>query len=524
MKLTCFFILGIALLLSAQTYAQLWTPDLGNGNFKNPVIFADYSDPDIIRVGEDFYMVASSFNCSPGIPVLHSNDLVNWEIINHVYERLPLEKYDKPMHGDGSWAPSIRYHNGKFYVYFCTPYDGLFVATTSNPAGKWKLEHIVKVENWEDPCPLWDDDGNAYLVRSKLCGNALYLHRMSSDGKHLLDNGKEIFRDKVQPTVEGPKFLKKDGYYYIFTPAGGVEKGWQTVLRSRNIWGPYETKVVMHTGNTNINGPHQGGLVELEGGEWWFLHFQDRDMHGRIEHLQPMMWKEDGWPIIGIDQNDDGIGEPVTEFRKPDVGKTYPVKNPQTSDEFNENKLGLQWQWHANYQPEWFNLKDGKLRLNAVKNITQNGNFWFVPNLLMQKFPAPEFSATTQVSFYPDLNGEQCGLVVMGEKWAYISLIRQNNSFFIRTFEGFPDRCDEAGTQTGLVPVDKPECYFRVKVIDGGICQFAYSFNNIQFAELGKPFKASKGRWIGAKTGLFCINPNMNKSKGYATFDWFRVK
>jgi beta-xylosidase len=524
MKPTCLFIIWIALLISSFANAQLWIPDLGNGNYKNPVIFADYSDPDIIRVGDDFYMVASSFNCTPGIPLLHSNDLVNWKIINHVYERLPLEKYDKPMHGEGSWAPSIRYHNGKFYVYFCTPYEGLFVATTKDPAGKWKLEHIVKVDNWEDPCPLWDDDGNAYLIRSKLCGNALYLHRMNADGKQLLDNGKEIFRDKDQPTIEGPKFLKKDGYYYIFAPAGGVAPGWQTVLRSKAIWGPYEAKVVMHTGNTNINGPHQGGMVELESGEWWFLHFQDKDMYGRIEHLQPMTWNTDGWPIIGIDRNNDGIGEPVSEFVKPNVDKIYPAEIPQTADEFNDGKLGLQWQWHANYQPEWFNFKDGKLRLNGVKNITQNGNFWFVPNLLMQKFPAPEFSATTQVSFHPDLNEEQCGLVVMGLTWSYISLIKENDSIFIRTFEGAYDRCDEAGTQTCLVATEVPDYYFRVQVKENGICQFSYSIDNKNFTELGRPFKASKGKWIGAKTGIFCINPNMKESKGYAMFDWFRVE
>jgi beta-xylosidase len=169
--------------------SQNWIPDLGNGNYKNPVIYADYSDPDIIRVDDDFYVVSSSFNCMPGIPVLHSRDLVNWEIIGHVYKRLPFDKYDEPAHGQGSWAPAIRYHNGLFHVYFCTPHEGLFVATSTNPAEEWDLHHIVDVEMWEDPCPFWDNDGNAYLVRSKLRGAVLYLHRMSKDGKKLLDNG-----------------------------------------------------------------------------------------------------------------------------------------------------------------------------------------------------------------------------------------------------------------------------------------------------------------------------------------------
>jgi beta-xylosidase len=224
-----------------------------------------------------------------GIPVLHSKDLVNWTIITMYTTTFLLKNIT-----NCSWRRLLgtinKFHNNKFYVYFCTPYDGLFVATADHPSEKWTLKQIVKVENWEDPCPLWDDDGNAYLVRSKFCGNALYLHKMSSDGMEILDNGVEIFRDKHQPTIEGPKFMKDNGYYYIFAPAGGVANGWQTVLRSKNIYGPYVFKDVLHAGNTNINGPHQGGMVKLDSGEWWFLHFQDKDMYGRIAHLQPMNW------------------------------------------------------------------------------------------------------------------------------------------------------------------------------------------------------------------------------------------
>lgn len=124
-----------------------WSPDNGDGTYKNPIIHADYSDPDVIRVGDDYWMVASSFTCMPGIPLLHSHDLVNWKIVNHIYDRLPLQKYDHPVHGQGSWAPSIRHHEGMFYVYFCTPHDGLFVARATDPLGKWDLKHIVDVEN-----------------------------------------------------------------------------------------------------------------------------------------------------------------------------------------------------------------------------------------------------------------------------------------------------------------------------------------------------------------------------------------
>lgn len=506
--------------------AQPWNPDLGNGRYKNPIIFADYSDPDVIRVGDDFYMVASSFNCMPGIPVLHSNDLVNWKIISHVYNKLPLEKYDKPAHGEGSWAPSIRFHNGLFYVYFCTPHDGLFVATAKNPAGKWDLKHIVKVEMWEDPCPFWDDDGNAYLVRGKLRADILYLHRMSNDGKKILDNGTMIFHDTTkQPTIEGPKFLKKDEYYYIFAPAGGVATGWQSVLRSKNIYGPYEDKIVLHKGSTEINGPHQGGIVELKSGEWWFVHFQDRNAYGRIVHLQPVVWNG-GWPYMGTDSNNDGIGEPVMEWQKPNVGKTYPVVIPQTSDEFNAEKLGLQWQWHANPKKEWYSLNNssGKLRLFSVKNITQNGNFWFVPNLLLQKFPAPSFSATTKITFHPEHLNERSGLVVIGREWAYLAMAKTEKGLQVGMYTGTYDRHNDATKKVDSINVAQNTCYLKVDVDTQAVCTFSYSVTGKDFQPLGKKFTAVKGMWIGAKVGLFNVNPNMAESKGYADFDWFRIE
>jgi beta-xylosidase len=515
----------ISMIISSAVFAQNWSPDLGNGRYKNPIIFSDYSDPDIIRVGDDFYMVASSFNCMPGIPVLHSKDLVNWRIIGHVYEKLPLEKYNKPVHGEGSWAPAIRFHDGLFYVYFPTPHDGLFVATTKNPAGKWELEHIVDVELWEDPCPLWDDNGDAYLVRSKLRAGILYLHRMSKDGKKILDNGEIIYQNEdKQPTIEGPKFLKKDGYYYIFAPAGGVPTGWQTVLRSKNIYGSYEEKIVLHQGNTSINGPHQGGIVELKSGEWWFVHFQDRGAYGRIVHLQPVTWK-DGWPLIGADVDDDGIGEPVPEWQKPNVGQTFAVEAPQTSDEFNAAELGLQWQWHANPQKEWYSsTENSSLRLFAVKNLTQNGNLWFVPNLLLQKFPAPTFTVTTKMTFHPDQIGEKSGLVIMGREWAFIAMSKSANGLQLGMYTGTYFEGNDKTQLIGSVDADNATCFLRVYVDENLMCHFSYSYDGQNYIALGKEFKAAAGVWIGAKVGLFPINPNMADSSGYADFDWFRFE
>ena len=511
--------------ISAHLFAEHWIADLGNGRYRNPILFADYSDPDVVRVGDDFYMVASSFNCMPGLPVLHSKDLVNWTITGHVYDKLPFEKFDKPAHGHGCWAPAIRFHEGRFYVYFCTPHTGLFMASADDPAGTWELHQVASVEMWEDPCPFWDDDGNAYLVRSKLRGDILYLHRMSPDGRTLMDNGKIIFRDeKNQPTIEGPKFLKKDGYYYILAPAGGVPRGWQTVLRSRNIDGPYETRVVLHQGNTEINGPHQGGLVALESGEWWFLHFQDRGPYGRIVHLQPVLWQDD-WPLTGEDVNGDGIGEPVLEWQKPDVGREHPVCIPQMSDEFDSGLLGLQWQWHANPKAAWYSLTENPdcLRLYSVQNLTQDGNFWFVPNLLLQKFPAPSFSTSTRMTASLDLAGERSGLVVMGETWAYLAMTKTEDGIQLGMYNGQFERALDATQLIESVPVEDASCTMRAEIHDQAVCTFSYSLNEEDFVPIGKPFKARKGRWIGAKVGIFHINPNIKESQGFTDFDWFQI-
>ena len=514
------------LIYNATLSSQLWTPDLGDGNFKNPIINADYSDPDMIKVGDDFYMVASSFNCMPGIPILHSKDLVNWEIINHVYQKLPLEKYDKTVHGQGCWAPSIRHHDGKFYVYFCTPYDGLFMATTTDPRKDWELSYVVETELWEDPCPLWDDDGNAYLVRSKLCGNDLILHRMSQDGKTLLDNGTLIYSDQEKdPIIEGPKFLKKNGYYYILAPAGGVGPGWQTVLRSKDIYGPYERKTVLHQGNTDINGPHQGGLVDLESGESWFAHFQELKPNGRVVHLNKVEWI-DGWPMMGEDLNNDGIGEPLTQYKMPNVGQKYPVKIPQTTDEFNAKAFGLQWQWHANPQDRWYSMNDskGSLRLNAVQNITKEANLWYVPNLLLQKFPAPTFIATTKMTFSGDLVGDKSGLVVMGKQWSALQIINTEEGLQLQMVKGDNEKCDGIARVFGSVHLETETVYLRVIIGDDYQGKYEYSLDNTTFTAIGEGFRAREGVWIGAKVGLFSVNPNMAKSKGYADFDWFRVE
>ncbi len=508
------------------TSSAMWIPDNRDGTYSNPIIYADYSDPDVIRVNDDYWMVASSFTCVPGIPILHSKDLVNWEIVNHVYDRLPLGKYDFPVHGEGSWAPSIRYHDGTYYVYFCTPNDGLFVARTKDPRGDWQLTQMLEVVKWEDPCPFWDDNGDAYLIHSIHRGGPAVLHRMSADGLKLLDNGTVVYHDETEnPILEGLKMYKKDGWYYIFAPAGGVETGWQTVLRSRNIFGPYEARRVMEQGDSDINGPHQGGLVDTpDGKEWWFVHFQSKGNFGRVTHLQPAEWKKDGWIVIGDDKDGNGIGTPVATYRKPSTGN-HPVINPQTSDNFDNTIPSPQWQWQCNPRDEWYSLSadPGKMRLYAIPCPSEQGNLYFAGNLYLQKIPAPYFTATTAVDTHFSTEGERAGLITMGNQYSYIAIIKGNEGNHIAVVTGRNDKYAVTPQEIASVPVDSDRVWLRSELISEEACRYSYSLDGKTFMPLGEKCQVSPGMWIGAKTGIFCSSPNIVKGDGYADFGFFKI-
>ena len=512
--------------------SKVWIADQGNGTYKNPILYADYSDPDAVRVGDDYYMVASSFNCIPGLPILHSRDLVNWALIGHALQKQPpFEVFDKVQHGNGVWAPCIRYHKNEFYIYYPDPDFGIYMVKTSNPAGSWSEPLLVQSgKGLIDPSPLWDDNGKAYLVYALAGSRAgiksvILINQMNNEGTKLLGNSTMLFDGhKEHPTVEGPKIYKRNSYYYIFAPAGGVPTGWQLVLRSKDAFGPYESKVVMAQGKTDINGPHQGAWVDTKTGENWFLNFQDLGSYGRVVHLNPMKWINN-WPVIGNDSDGDGIGEPVRTFKKPNVGKSYPVMTPPESDEFNGSTLGLQWQWHANYQTAW-GYSSGNLgffRLNCIPRPAETSNFWNISNLLLQKFPAPEFTATTKLTFDARFDGEEVGLVVMGLDYGTISIVRTNGKLEIRT--AFCKQADKSGKEeiTSTVPVETSTIYFGVKVEAGAVCNFAYSTDGEMFYPVGKPFKASQGRWIGAKLGFYALRDGIINDAGSADIDWFRI-
>jgi beta-xylosidase len=530
-------IVSLLLIFSIFTVAAqktgVWQPDLGNGKYKNPVIDADYSDPDAIRVGNDFYLVSSSFDAVPGLPILHSTDLVNWEIIGHALKRQPpFDHFAKTQHGNGVWAPAIRYHNNEFYIYYPDPDFGIYLTKAKNPGGPWSEPVLVEAgKGLIDPCPLWDENGKAYLVHAYAGSRAgiksiIVVKKLNASGDKVIDEGKLVYDGhEIDPTIEGPKFYKRKGFYYIFAPAGGVSTGWQVVLRSKNIYGPYERKVVMDQGKSTVNGPHQGAWVNTLSGEDWFLHFQDKGAYGRVVHLQPMKWIND-WPVIGIDNDGDGIGEPVLTYRKPTVQKAPQLIAPAESDEFNGPNLGLQWQWQANPLATWSFLNPkGALRLYAVKMPDSANNLWDVPNLLLQKFPTEKFTVTTKMQFSPNpkLESEKAGLVVAGLSYANLAVeSRKDGQYLVYATCKNADKGKAEAEQT-MTKLTGNEIYLRVAISIGAKCQFSYSIDGANFVMVKDSFQAEPGKWIGAKVGLFCIRKTQTNDSGFADFDWFRI-
>lgn len=519
-----------------QSPAPVWVADNGDGTYRNPIIHADYSDPDIIRVGDDYYMTASSFNCIPGLPILHSKDMVNWTIVNYAIQgQLPEKVYNIPQHGKGVWAPSWQYHNKKFYIYYGDPDFGVYRVEATNPQGKWGGPVLVlPAKGIIDPSVFWDDDGKCYMAVGWAASRAgvnslLTLFELNGEGTKAISGGRHIYDGHgLDHTVEGPKIYKRNGEYYILAPAGGVATGWQIALRSKDIYGPYQRKVVLQQGVTDVNGPHQGALVQTPAGKDWFYHFQDRGAYGRIVHLQPVSWK-DGWPVVGEDKDGDGVGEPVAQYKKPLAGKNVAITKPQEYDAFDSDTLGLQWQWQANAQIGWASLIKGRgfLRLFAIAQPAAAENLFNAPNLLLQKFPAPDFSATTKLTYHTEWEAWQnkkVGLVVLGDDYAYLAISKDSMGFKLTqaVCMGAVD-----GNKEEVMPeirLKDSTVYIRVTVnAPDAACRFFYAGDGKNFQAIGEPFTAKTLKWMGAKLGLFCVAKEGVRVGGYVDVDWFSI-
>ena len=545
----------VSLTVSAQYKSQVWSPDNGDGTYTNPVINADYSDPDVCvgPSGEDYYMTASSFQCTPGLPILHSKDLVNWTIVGYALKTLYTgdkaleEHFATPQHGAGVWAPSIRYHQGEYYIYWGDPDYGVYMVKTKNPAGDWEAPVcVIEGKGMIDTTPLWDEDGRCYLVngwansRGKFA-SVLCVRELSADGKRAISDPVIVFdgNGTENRTCEGPKFYKRDGWYWIMCPAGGVPDGFQLAMRSKSPYGPYEHKIVLAQGKTNINGPHQGGWVHNKYGEDWFLHFQDKEAYGRVVHLNPVDWST-GWPVMGKK------GEPVTTYKKPQSSSTT-IANPVESDEFNSPVLGKQWQWHANYH-QFFGMPTafGTMRIYTHKLSEGWKNLWEVPNMLLQKTPADEFMVTTKLRFTSKADGQFGGLIMMGHNYQALVVRREGREFRLLVLS-----CEDAdrgkAQKEELIATLKPtaedkidykpgiheDIYLRmyIKNAEAGIAHggnpkvsFAWSLKGKKFEPCGGEYTMKQGKWIGAKFGFVAAETNQKVDKGWVDADWIRIE
>ena len=537
MKIKLIFLSALLpLMVSAQYRSEVWSPDNGDGTYTNPVINADYSDPDVCvgPSGEDYYLTASSFQCIPGLPILHSKDLVNWEIVSYALTEL-YEGYDnlkahfnKPQHGNGVWAPSIRYHNGEYYIYWGDPDFGVFMVKTKDPAGKWeKPVCVISGQGYIDTTPLWDEDGRCYLVngwansRSKFA-SVLTVRELSADGTRAIGQPVIVFdgNGTENRTCEGPKFYKRDGWYWIMCPAGGVPTGFQLAMRSKSPYGPYEHKIVLAQGKTAINGPHQGAWVHTKYNEDWFLHFQDKEAYGRVVHLQPVDWST-GWPIMGHK------GEPVVTHKKPQSSSNV-IVNPVESDEFDTPKMGKQWQWHANYD-EKFGMPTafGTFRIYTYKMSENWKSFWEIPNLLLQKTPADKFTVTTKLRMTSKADGQFGGLVMMGLNYSALVVRRMGDQFQLvqmtcMAAEVLATLAPTAADKIAYKPGIHEDIYLRLYV-DNSKLRFAYSLNGKKFKDCGTEFQMKEGKWIGAKFGFVAAETNAKADRGWVEADWIRI-
>lgn len=522
----------------------LWTPDNGDGTYTNPVIFADYSDPEAIRVGDTYYLTASSFNYTPGLPILTSHDLVNWKLVNYAIDNIEEERYYIPRNSEGVWAPAMRYHDGMLYIYYGMPDEGIYVVRTKDPLGKWeKPVCVLPGKGLIDSCPFWDEDGKAYIIhgyaKSRIgFKSILGIFEMSPDGLKAITEDHFIFdgNDPAHPavTIEGPKVYKRNGYYYIFAPAGGVKEGWQVALRSKNIYGPYEIKTVMHQGNTVINGPHQGAWIDTEDGDDYFLHFQDRGLYGRIMHVQPMTWVND-WPVIGVNPDEDNCGEPVIVAKKPATRIQDEITSLDASDDFIGGKYSLIWQWLGNHKDEYCSKtdKDNGLRLYALNpSGDQISTIWRSSNVLTQKLVCPYFETDIKFNYKGLVIGDRAGCVMMGGQYACIYVKKTGDkdySIMYAQSEGGDLHKEEKVLFEGTLNSEAAEICIRFNFDkktsedESPVLHISYSEDLSDFKDIGMTFVPSDHTWVGAKVGIFALAESTSQG-GYADFEYVRTK
>ncbi|MEV4887089.1 glycosyl hydrolase 43 family protein [Chitinophaga ginsengisegetis] len=503
------------LLLSVTTIfsqtTKSWTPDLGNGYFKNPLMWGDWPDPDIIRVDDKFYFISTSMHYVPGCPIAVSRDLVNWEMAGYAVSRYEEDpRYDMKggdMYLSGSWAATIRYHDSTFYVGFCTPRmeskEGHFsICTAKNINGPWT--RTIFNEYLYDPGLFFDDNGKVYVAHGQ---QTLYITELNSDAKSVKVPRKKIYDNPGFPYLEGSHLYKINNKYYILGSTGGT-RGREVCLRSDSIYGPYESKVVMQDDHTYPgNGLHQGGMVQLKDGSWWFIIMQDRGPIGRVPNLEPVTWV-DGWPILGKN----GIG--VDTFPKPVTGVTSPITVPASSDEFNSPEVALQWQWNHNPDNSKWSLRErpGYLRLKAGNAST----LFHAINTLSQRVEGPFSEGTAEIDISGMKDNDIAGLGIFQVPYAYVA-VRQTGG----RKEIIMAKNDSV---VAVVNLKRNKIWFKTSVREKDFtATFSYSTNGRDFLPIGNELKMALGLdWTANRFALFNFNTGASAAGGHVDINWFR--
>jgi len=501
----------LSIISSTNIFSQKHHSDNGDGTYTNPVIASDFPDPDVIRVGDTYYMVNTTMFVFPGVPILKSHDLVNWEYCSNAVPRFDFSKcYDLDgcnRYGHGQWATSLKYHNGKFYLLFLTLDEGGFICSAEKAEGPWELKKLPK--GFHDPGLFFDDDGRIYVTYGYGKISITELDKNFAP----ISKDSLIFAGDIRPGIEGSHVYKLNGYYYLYCTYGGGD-GFQVALRSKNIHGPYEEKIVLRDTTKGINfGIHQGALVQTQTGEWWTILFVDRGPLGRFPSLQPVTWVDD-WPMVGVN------GKAVITYKKPNVGKKYPIKDLPDSDEFNKTKLGMQWGWNHNPDPSNWSLtkRPGYLRLTTGKVVS---NLREARNTLTQR-PFANYNQTiptisvTKIEVNNMKAGDIAGLAVFQDPYAYVAVKQENGSKQLIMVNN--------GETIASVPMNRETVYLRTIASNSTRkATFEYSFDNKNFTQIGNELvmRFSLKIFTGNK---FCLFNYATKTiGGYVDFDWFRT-
>jgi beta-xylosidase len=518
-------VLLLCVIFRADLVAQKMHSDNGEGTYTNPVIAADFPDPDVIRVDSMYYMVNTTMFTFPGVPVMKSKDLVNWGYCCNAVQRFDfspcynLEGCNR--YGHGQWATSLKYDNGKFHLLFITLDEGGFMCTASKAEGPWEITRLPK--GFYDPGLFFDDDGRIYVAHGY---NDIYMteldHNFAPKGPDSL-----VYSGDIRRGLEGTHVYKIGGYYYLYCTYGGLD-GFQVALRSKNIYGPYEQKIVIRDTTHGVNyGIHQGALIETQTGEWWTMLFVDSGPLGRFPSLQPVTWM-DGWPIAGVN------GKAVISCRKPNVGRTHQATTLPTSDEFGGPQLGMQWSWNHNPDPASWSLTEnpGHLRLKTASVVDSLPK---ARNTLTQRIFAYysdtlESIATARLDFGAMKEGDIAGLAVFQDPYAFIGIKRSHGKSYIVMVNN--------GKTIDSSLVDGSTVYLRASALHGsgaapyyrgksvprsGRAAFSFSTDDRSFRQLGNELQMRFNLRIFTGNKFCLFNYATANRGGHVDFDWFRM-